>query len=151
MNEEHDWTQERRREWQAQERARTLELASAPVTGEPLVDRYRAVMRLTRTAPRPPVPADFAAKVAAAAREQEFDERFERWMLLVGGLIALAFTVFYMGDSLLEIGQLTLRSIDGLAPEVPLLSNPMLWMAIAGTGCATLFDLPFGAGRRAVG
>lgn len=150
MNEE-QWTQERRREWQAQERARALELAGAPGTDEPLVDRYRAVVRLTRTAPRSPVPADFAAKVAAAAREQEFDERFERWMLRIGGLIAVAFTVFYMGDSLLDIGQLTLTSIRGVSPSLPLLSNPMLWVAIVGTACATLFDLPFGAGRRTAG
>lgn len=151
MNEEPGWTQERRREWQAQERARALELANASATAEPLVDRYRAVVRLMRTAPRPPIPADFAAKVAAAAREQEFDERFERWMLIVGGLIALAFGMFYMGDSLLEIGQLTLTSIRGLSPSVPLLSNPMLWLAIIGFGCATLFDFSFQAGRRVAG
>jgi hypothetical protein len=60
----HEHASQQEREWLAQERALRSERLHATETGDPLVARYRLVMRALRQ-PRPDgLPADFAAQMA---------------------------------------------------------------------------------------
>jgi hypothetical protein len=112
------------REWQAQERAMQCERAGLEIpASDALSTGYLAVAQALNQAPKPLLPADFAARVAALAasgrQSTEVESKLERALLLglstVFGLCALAAVVIYgsswLGNSfsmLAQVGTLNL-------------------------------------------
>jgi hypothetical protein len=85
------------REARAQAEAERAERTNATAGGDPRVDRYRLIVRALRQPLQPQLPADFAARVVAAAAGAEQGDGFEDWLvvlLMLGlGLGALFFVV----------------------------------------------------------
>jgi|CXWL01.1.fsa_nt_gi hypothetical protein len=149
MNDERNWTAQQRAEWELQERARRLERDGAGGRDEPAVDRYRAVMRAAQQARVAGPPPDFATQVAARLRDQELDERIERWLLRIAGVIALVCALYFAGAELRAIAQSTADALAAVAPGAQWLRNPMWLMVLTAAVSAGIFDVGLkGAGRR---
>lgn len=132
------------REWQAQERARR-EIAARDreppsLAGASLDEAlaYRAIARALRQAPPDPLPADFAARVAARCRHAHTtsavagDARLEQ-RLLRGLAVALTLSAAAAGA---RYGSEWLHAIKA---SLPLLArvDALRWM-LAFAGCAAL-------------
>jgi hypothetical protein len=100
----------------AQAEAERAEREQSATSGDPRVDRYRLIVRALRQPLPPRLPADFAARVAAAAEQRERGDGLEDWLivalLLVMGIVGLLF----VGPTLANIAH-TMVSIN--LPPLP--------------------------------
>ncbi|HZH42631.1 MAG TPA: hypothetical protein VEY50_00885 [Lysobacter sp.] len=120
------------REWQAQEHALRCERAGAPLGAENArVGAYRLIARALRHPPLEPLPADFAAQVAARAQAAaEADDRLERLLqqLLSGGLLLAAAVV------VATYGAQWLPAFTALLPAPG--GDAGAWLALGAAGVA---------------
>lgn len=122
------------REWQAQERAMRAErLGLDPADGDARIAEYRLLSRALRHPPLDPIPADFAAQVAAmAARPRVLDEHLETALLRgLIGLLALSGAV-----AAAIYGGTWLQPIAAVVPDM--LSNGATNWAAAVAACVGL-------------
>jgi hypothetical protein len=124
-------------EWQAQERALAEARRGSPASGDAHVDAYRAVFHALSRAPRSEPPGDFAERTLRAVREAEIDERIERWMVHVAGLIGVVALILFAGPTLLNaLGASAALTVS----TTGMLASPLIWAAAAGAVAAGLMD-----------
>ena len=103
------------REWEAQERAlRAERLKLDAGQGDARTAQYRMIARALRQPPVSPMPADFAAQVAArVAGAPRVDERVEAWLQrILSGLLAIV-----AAGALAMYGPQWMPAFTGLLPD----------------------------------
>ena len=103
------------REWEAQERALHAERLKLDAGhGDARTAQYRMIARALRQPPVSPMPADFAAQVAArVAGAPRLDERVEAWLQrLLSGLLAVV-----AAGALAMYGPQWMPAFTGLLPD----------------------------------
>ena len=103
------------REWEAQERAlRAERLKFDAGHGDARTAQYRMIARALRQPPVSPMPADFAAQVAArVAGAPRMDERVEAWLQrILSGLLAIV-----AAGALAMYGPQWMPAFTGLLPD----------------------------------
>ncbi len=100
----------------AQNEAERAECGQVATNGDPRVDRYRLIVRALRQPLHPQLPADFAARVAAAAEQSEHVDGLEDW-LVIGLLLAMGIGgLLFVGPTLANIAR-TMVSVS--LPPLP--------------------------------
>lgn len=90
-------------EMRRQDAAERAEREHAAAGGDPRVDRYRLIVRALRQPLHPQLPADFPARVAAAAEQSEHGDGLEDW-LVVGLLLVMGIGgLLFVGPTLANV------------------------------------------------